>query len=127
MRPERAAELLPIIEAYSKGQEIEYQRLDGVWVPNEQMGFGGKWNYRVKPAPKLVPWASRDVPMGAIIRSKKGDPDRRGIIMEVNPEGVLSSLRGWITFAKLLEAYEYTKLRVDHDGVVWQPCVKAAP
>lgn len=124
MSPERAAELLPIIEAYSKGQEIEYQRLDGVWVPNEQMGFDGKWNYRVKPAPTYIPWTAADVPLWCWIR-RKGANDRILITAVLEGHVMLGGEPSGISFLRLLHEYEY--LQGSGSVNIWRPCGKVAP
>ncbi len=56
MNRERAKELLPIIQAYAEGKEIEYKWIsdddgpDGAWItPDGTFESGGE--YRIKPEP----------------------------------------------------------------------------
>ena len=56
MDRERAKELLPIIQAYAEGEEIEYRWIsdddgpDGAWItPDREFESGGE--YRIKPEP----------------------------------------------------------------------------
>ena len=51
MTPERAKELLPIIEAYSKGAKIQflYSKEDNIWEDTSLPVWGDDVEYRIKP------------------------------------------------------------------------------
>lgn len=52
MNRKEAAELLPIIKAFSEGKEIQYKS-NGSWYPAENIAFiGGTQRFRIKPEPK---------------------------------------------------------------------------
>jgi len=63
MTPERAKELLPIIQAYTEGKTIQI-KLDGKWKDAINLDFSMR-EYRIKPEPKVIyvneskglPWA----------------------------------------------------------------------
>ena len=60
MTREKAKELLPIVQAYAEGKEIEYRGLDGAWLDNDDMDFNPNWTYRIKPEPKYRPFKDID-------------------------------------------------------------------
>jgi len=53
MNRERAEELLPIIEAYANGEEIEFKnrKTDGRWIVAAYPDFYDDTEYRIKPKP----------------------------------------------------------------------------
>jgi len=54
MTPERARELLPIIQAYAEGKTVQYF-VNGRWVNHGDPDFTGQANkYRIKPEPKVI-------------------------------------------------------------------------
>jgi len=61
MNRENAIKLIPIIQAFADGKIIEYNNLQGIWISNIEIGFNDDYNrYRIKPEPKLVPFAFED-------------------------------------------------------------------
>lgn len=60
MKKEDAKKLIPIIEAYGNGRDVEW--FDGhVWQTGTYISFSDKpENYRIKPEPKLVPFTFED-------------------------------------------------------------------
>lgn len=60
MTREQAKKLLPIIQAFSEGKNIETKTGSG-WVSIESMSFAGNPNsYRIKPEPKYRPFANAE-------------------------------------------------------------------
>lgn len=62
MTREEAKELMPIIQAYAEGKEIEIF-IDGKWkiMANQNQDFGcGPSSYRIKPEPKYRPFKSQE-------------------------------------------------------------------
>ena len=56
MNRKEAAELLPIIKAFSEGKEIQYKS-NGSWFSAENIVFiGGGQRFRIKPEPKYRPF-----------------------------------------------------------------------
>lgn len=61
MNIEEAKKLLPVIEAFSKGREVEYYNEDlKQWFEISYPTFTGNVKYRVKPEPKYRPFNSRE-------------------------------------------------------------------
>ena len=58
MNRKEAAELLPIIKAFSEGKEIEgiYKGIESPWFKVKDMVFDGGTIYRIKPEPKYRPF-----------------------------------------------------------------------
>ena len=54
MTRERAKELLPIIQAYAEGKEIEFRAYygSGDWQPVINMAMNPNQEYRIKPEPR---------------------------------------------------------------------------
>ncbi len=60
MTREQAKKLLPIIQAFSEGKDIETKTGSG-WISIESMSFAGNPNiYRIKPEPKYRPFANAE-------------------------------------------------------------------
>lgn len=60
MTREQAKKLLPIIQAFSEGKNIETKTGSG-WISIESMSFAGNPNsYRIKPEPKYRPFANAE-------------------------------------------------------------------
>ena len=62
MTRKEAKELLPIIQAYAEGKEIEIF-IDGKWkiMANQNQDFGcGPSSYRIKPEPKYRPFKTQE-------------------------------------------------------------------
>lgn len=60
MTREQAKKLLPIIQAFSEGKDIE-TKTDSGWISIESMSFAGNPNsYRIKPEPKYRPFANAE-------------------------------------------------------------------
>ena len=58
----QAKELLPIIQAFSEGKEIEgiYKGIKSPWFKVEDMVFDGGTKYRIKPEPAYRPFANAE-------------------------------------------------------------------
>ena len=62
MNRKEAAELLPIIKAFSEGKEIEglYKGTKSPWFKIKDMDFSGGIIFRIKPEPKYRPFANAE-------------------------------------------------------------------
>lgn len=57
MNRKKAAELLPIIQAFSEGQDIEYfDKGDCKWRTCIELDFNYNVEYRIKPEPTWIPF-----------------------------------------------------------------------
>lgn len=73
MTRERAKELLPIIQAYAEGKEIEYRKLIRRcenWYEITKPTWNDTTEYRIKPEPKYVPFTRNDDLLGERIENK---------------------------------------------------------
>jgi len=54
MTPERAKELLPIIEAFANGKKVQWRlRKSDTWCNTDDPGFSERFEYRIKPEPRM--------------------------------------------------------------------------
>lgn len=62
MTREEAKELLPIIQAFSEGKEIEgiYKGIKSPWFKVEDIVFDGGTIFRIKPEPKYRPFKNEE-------------------------------------------------------------------
>ena len=62
MTREEAKQLLPIIQAFSEGKEIEglYKGTKSPWFKIKDMDFSGGIIFRIKPEPKYRPFANAE-------------------------------------------------------------------
>lgn len=72
MNRERAKELLPIIEEYSKGGTVQFRGIDAhVWVDLADPDFhGDHGEYRIKPEPHDIKWAAEQMTNGRPVRRR---------------------------------------------------------
>ncbi len=122
MTRENAKQLLPIIQAYAEGKEIEFQTSDGKWSPIRTASFDYPPDtYRIapeKPAPPL--WSSPEhVPLGAWIRGKDGEP-RWALIVASYACGIRAGINMDLQYLNL-DRYEHST----DQGKTWKPCTVA--
>ena len=61
MTRKEAKELLPIIQAFAEGKEIEYYDCnDDDWIKTDTPIWASKINYRIKPEPKYRPFKTQE-------------------------------------------------------------------
>lgn len=133
-----AKTLLPIIQAFSEGQTIQFRYLDRYEHTDNWMDFGSndtmdgfdEFEYRIKPTPKLRAWNSAsEIPIGAITRTKEdGANGIRQMILWVGMHHAclscskaFSKTNGYgmdVDFKGLLEIYEHST----DNGATWKPC-----
>ena len=58
MTREEARHLLPIIQAYADGKNIQYLNKDYIWEEFDDNTFSGSGSYRIKPEPKYRPFSN---------------------------------------------------------------------
>ena len=59
MTREEAAKLLPILQAFAEGKQIESRRIKGdtsLWYDDDDFSFDDDLEYRIKPEPKYRPF-----------------------------------------------------------------------
>lgn len=60
MTREEAKELLPIIQAYVDGKQIQWKHISGMWMDTTEPLWDNKTSYRVKPETKYRPFKNTD-------------------------------------------------------------------
>ena len=60
MTREETKHLLPIIQAYAEGKNIQYLNKDFIWDDFEDQTFFGGVSYRIKPEPKYRPFKTTE-------------------------------------------------------------------
>lgn len=114
MTREQAKKLLPIIQAFSEGKDIETKTGSG-WISIESMSFAGNPDsYRIKSGPKYRPFANKEEcwkemqkhqPFGWLI-SQNGEAN--GLIISIDNEGFIigdrnNGVMGFITATDLFK------------------------
>jgi hypothetical protein len=131
MTRQEAKELLPVIQAWADGENIQVRSIadPDVWIdlpmhdePRGVLFNGDSRSYRIKPEPKLRPWRPEEVPVGALVRTKHG---QEFIIMSRDggwKGGVFINVHnkvtgGWQSF-DIASMHEYST----DCGTTWHPC-----
>ena len=71
MTRKEAKELLPIIQAFAEGKEIEYYDCnDDDWIKTDTPIWTSKINYRIKPEPKYRPFKSQEECWNEMLKHK---------------------------------------------------------
>ena len=95
MTRDEAKKLLPVIQAFADGKDVQVKQLDGSWYDISNPGFGvGAENYRIKPEP-LECWVLKDsngVMVDACI-SLKDVKKSFDLFAEVNPPYTIHHMR----------------------------------
>lgn len=116
MTREEAKQLLPIIQAYSKGKEIEglYKGTKSPWFKIKDMDLNGGIIFRIKPEPKYRPFANAEEcwqemqkhqPFGWI-KGKEDEYHTFITTVDNNDEMSLSGNSGW-SFLGIMNNYTF--------------------
>ena len=111
MTPERAKELLPIIQAFSEGKMVQTNRLGG-WRDTSNPAFQDDCVYRLKPEQKLVPFTYEDSALfrGKFIKNKhspKKQP-KMSQIVTYSDEDIWQGTNNYgISYLKLFDDYTF--------------------
>lgn len=121
MKPERAKELLPVIQAFAAGRPTQWRfKNECGWrdtTPTAGLAFEDDCDYRIKPEPKLRPWTNKEVPVGAQIRYKGNLHSTRFLIACNSEHGLAGAGTRW-PYEQLLHMMEYST----DGGKTWLPC-----
>lgn len=119
MNRKEAAELLPIIKAFSEGKEIEglYKGTKSPWFKIKDMDFNKGIIFRIKPEPKYRPFKDEKECWTEMLKHKpfgwvkdKKDVHHRVLITAVDDDTCgmsLSGNSGW-SFYSLMKDYTFT-------------------
>ena len=114
MNRKEAAELLPIIKAFSEGKEIQYKS-NGSWYSAEDIVFFGKTQrFRIKPEPKYRPFKDAEEcwtemkkhqPFGWI--KSKEDGSRSLITLIISEENIDINCIGGFNSDKIMKRFTF--------------------
>lgn len=114
MNRKEAAELLPIIKAFSEGESIETKTGSG-WISIENMSFAGNPDsYRIKPESKYRPFANTEEcwkemekhqPFGWV--KSKEDGSRSLITLIISEENIDINCIGGFTSDKIMKMFTF--------------------
>jgi hypothetical protein len=97
----RAKELLPIIEAFTNGKEIEVSEDGENWYEEICPNFTNSLNYRIKPEPEYVPFTFEDAKK--LIGKGVEDKDHKlSFIILMADKNRVFNYHGGITYEALL-------------------------
>lgn len=119
MKPERAKELLPVIQAYADGRAIQVRTVgNGPWVDVIYTDFSPSCEYRVKPELKLRPWKPEEVPIGCAIR-RKDTPEEWCM--------ATACVHGTVKMGIIGEYFDFSDCHIHcehstNNGKTWHPC-----
>ena len=109
MNIEETKEAIRVMQAFVDGNEVEYERPDGIWtIINNPCWNWNSQEYRIKPAATIRPWTADEVPLGAWMR-KVPNGEYRWLI---NTSSLDEIRKEW------LEECEYST----DGGKNWLPC-----
>ena len=80
MNRDEARALLPIIQAFAEGKDIEVSG-DVGWMPAADLKWDRTYSYRIKPEPKLRPWTPEECPAFVMLRMKGHHEEEDGRVM----------------------------------------------
>lgn len=112
MTREEAKELMPVIQAFADGKDVETKTSSG-WISIENMSFAGNPDsYRIKPEPKYRPFKDAEEcwlemlkhqPFGWV---KEKERNVRTIINYIHDDGVMFSC-GSVLFERMFDIYTF--------------------
>lgn len=135
MTPQRAKELIPIIEAIAKGKILEIRiKPNGKWLVNSFSNHGAafentNYDWRIKSEAKYRPWRMEEVPVGGLLRWK-GESTNKSVILTIdNQEDVcIYFFNSLSEKSDRIPTYNYAstclkdmEYSIDF-GKTWQPC-----
>ena len=96
--------LLPIIQAFADGKEIEIETSINKWIIKKDPNFGcDALTYRIKPEPKIVPFTFEDDLVGKVVIGKSQlFKEIKSIINGQGENNVKVSGSDWMTYEDLL-------------------------
>ena len=107
MTREEAKEQLPIIQAWTEGETIEYLDNNGRWVEGDNLSFcSGLERYRIKPEPKYKPFKTREECWKEMLKHQpfgwiKSNGNDLYSIASINCEGITT-----FAYYRFLESFE---------------------
>lgn len=117
MTREEAKELMPIIQAFAEGKEIESRCIKGdksLWYDDEDPSFDNDLEYRIKPEPKYRQFANEEECWTEMLKHNpfgwlkdKNDGHRTLITVVDNKDMIaLNGITGW-DFLSIMNMYVF--------------------
>ena len=117
MNRKEAKELLPIIQAFTEGKEIESRCIKGdksLWYDDEDPSFDNDLEYRIKPDPKYRPFKDAEECWQEMLKHqpfgwlKDKNDGHRTLITVVDNEDMmaLNGITGW-DFLSIMNMYVF--------------------
>ena len=112
MTREEAKKLMPVIQAFADGKDVETKTGSG-WMSIENMSFAGKPDsYRIKPESQYRPFANAEECWQEMLKHqpfgwvKEKERNVRTVINYVHNDGVMFSC-GSVLFERLFDIYTF--------------------
>jgi hypothetical protein len=109
------------VQAFRDGAEVEYLSCEGLWEGTSDPVFSLRYEYRVKPTKKLVPFDFESwVKLGPVVWVRLNTPSWEGqpeLVLGVQEVGIETVSWGQIAWERLRGAYEYST-----DLQTWHKC-----
>lgn len=119
MTPERAKELLPIIQAFADGRTIQIRKMSGEWEDVDQVHSNTALVYRIKPA-KLFRWYTPNELMALYLRGP--------FLIRFNGSGYIepgyiafSRGSGWCIMTGSASIVSAGPFSISFDNEIWNP------
>ena len=113
MNRKEAAELLPIIKAFSEGKVIQVKQTSGEWISSSHISLDGDPKYyRIKPEPTYRPFKDAEECWQEMLKHqpfgwvKEKERNVRTIINYIHNDGVMFSC-GSVLFERLFDIYTF--------------------
>lgn len=129
MTPQEAKKLLPVIQAFAEGKEVEAKckrSTDDKWAPlRDSVWDIDYFDYRIKPESKYRPWRPEEVPVGCVLKVGGASSVYQPVDWENNCVTIYSTSLGGHsghfythTYKQLCDDWVYST----DNGKTWQPC-----
>lgn len=125
MTPQRAKELLPVIQAFAEGKTIQCnyaKNPNDTWEVALDPCFAEDFNYRIKPESTMRPWTAEEIQIPLLVRPKADDGWITLVVTKSGKNVWLGGASRGISFEELFNEYLYTL----DGGKTFLPCGKAS-
>lgn len=112
-----------VARAWAEGRAVQYRQDGSYWMDvraeNDAIPafFLGPLEWRIKPTPKVVPWAAetfpKDRPIYVRMKPEAGEAINFVMVEAFGEDNLHLASHGWVTWQELLDNY------TQHDG---KPC-----
>jgi hypothetical protein len=119
MTKEKAAQLIPLLQAYTEGKTIQVLAYNKVWNDLGSPNFNDEIeSYRVKPENEYRAWTFEEAPFNVIFSPKDKERKLKFAFYLVNEDGYIDPFSRRFSFTTMLKDYLYSS----DNGKTWLPC-----